>query len=94
MMLGDILRRVEPFTPNPDAGSRLVARQTATFMSLFGLSMVALRHVPDAHPLAVPVLLVTVWTLVATALWLPLAGKRLSMWWHTRQYSNDGRWSL
>lgn len=86
-----ILQRVEPLAPDPDAGSRLVARRTAMVTVLFGLCFLALGQVPDAHPVAVPILIGTIWTMVATALWLPLAGRRLSMWWHTRQYTDNRR---
>jgi len=91
MIVEDLLRRVEPLSPNPDAGNRLVARQTTLVTVLFGLCWWTSTVLPRGHPVMMPVVLLTLWSFIGAAMWLPLALLRAWEWWQNRHYRNDGR---
>jgi len=88
--LTDAMVAVEPDDPSPDVSNDLVARQNAVYGGLMLAGLLVIDSLPPASMAAVPALAVTLLSLMAWSRWMPLAGRRLVTYWHTRQYAVKG----
>ena len=89
-LLTDVMVAVEPDDPSPEASNDLVARQNAVYGGLMLSGLLVIDSLPPASMAAVPALTVTLLSCVAWVRWMPLAGRRLVTYWHTRQYALTG----